>query len=48
MVRFIIDYEYVAHTHQVWHHALEHLPLGFQGIEFFTTSPLQEQSAPFR
>ena len=48
MVRLVIDDENVLHAHQVGHHTLEHLTLGFLRVQFLPTAPLQELASAFR
>jgi hypothetical protein len=45
MVRLVVEHQDIFHAHEVGHHALEHLAVGFQGLEVRARAAF-EQGAP--
>ena len=43
VMRLIVQHQDVLHAHQIGHDPLEHLPFGFEGVQFFAT-PLKQVS----
>ena len=44
MVSFVVEHHDPFLSHQLWHHPLQHLPFGFQSLDFLA-APLKKRSA---
>ena len=45
VVSLVVEHEHVLLAHEVRHDALEHLPLGLEGVQLATAAPAQQSSA---
>ena len=46
VMRLVVEHQDVLHAHQVGHHPLEHLPFGFQRVQFLAAA-LEQGTAAF-